>query len=53
MIRSSGGLTDDEIEAMVRDAEANAAADDERKTLVETKNEVDSLVFSTEKSLAG
>jgi molecular chaperone DnaK len=51
VIRSSGGLTDAEIEAMVRDAEANSAADEQRKQLVEAKNEVDSLIFSTEKNL--
>ena len=36
---------------MVRDAEANAAADEERKSLVEARNEVDNLIFSTEKNL--
>ncbi len=51
VIRSSGGLSDDEIEQMVRDAEANAAADEERKALVEARNEVDNLIFSTEKNL--
>jgi molecular chaperone DnaK len=51
VIRSSGGLSEAEIEAMVRDAEANAAADEERKELVETKNEIDTLIFSTEKNL--
>ncbi len=51
VIRSSGGLSDDEIEQMVRDAEANAAADEERKSLVEARNEIDGLVFSTEKNL--
>jgi len=52
VIRSSGGLSDAEIEQMVRDAEQNAAADEERRSLVEAKNEVESLVFSTEKNLA-
>ena len=44
-------MSDDEIEQMVRDAEANAAADEERKSLVEARNEIDGLVFSTEKNL--
>jgi len=52
VIRSSGGLSDDEIEAMVRDAEANAAADEKRKSLVEAKNDVEGLIFSVEKNLA-
>merc|ERR1719223_750434 len=51
VIRSSGGLSDKEIEDMVRDAEANAAADEERKALVETRNEVETLIFSTENNL--
>ncbi|WP_425093799.1 molecular chaperone DnaK [Tropicimonas sp. S265A] len=50
-IQASGGLSDDEIEQMVRDAEANADADKERKELVETKNQAESLIHSTEKSL--
>jgi len=52
VIRSSGGLSEDEIENMVREAEENAAADENRKALVEARNDVDSLVFSTEKSLS-
>merc|ERR1712146_199147 len=52
VIKSTGGLSDDEIEQMVRDAEANAAADEERKALVEARNDVDTAVFSTEKSLS-
>jgi len=51
VIQSSGGLSDDDIEAMVRDAEANADADAKRKQNIEVKNEIDSLVYSTEKSL--
>jgi len=51
VIRSSGGLSDAEIEQMVRDAEANASADEARKGLVEARNEVQSLIFSTEKNL--
>jgi len=50
-IQASGGLSDDEIDQMVRDAEANAEADKERKELVETKNQGESLLHSTKKSL--
>eukprot|EP01006_Ploeotia_vitrea_P043170 TRINITY_DN66697_c7_g3_i1.p2 TRINITY_DN66697_c7_g3~~TRINITY_DN66697_c7_g3_i1.p2 ORF type:complete len:683 (-),score=454.48 TRINITY_DN66697_c7_g3_i1:67-2115(-) len=50
-IRSSGGLSDAEIEQMVRDAEVHAAADKERKEIVELKNSAESLTYSTEKSL--
>jgi len=50
-IQASGGLSDEEIEQMVRDAEENADADKERKDLVETKNQAESLIHSTEKSL--
>jgi len=51
VIQSSGGLSDDDIENMVRDAEANAEADKEKKEGIEVKNEIDSMVYSTEKSL--
>jgi len=51
-IQASGGLTDAEIEQMVRDAEANAEADKARKDLVEAKNQGESLLHSTKKSLA-
>ncbi|MBM7067035.1 molecular chaperone DnaK [Actibacterium sp. 188UL27-1] len=50
-IQASGGLSDDEIDQMVKDAEANAEADKDRKELVETKNQGESLVHSTKKSL--
>ncbi|MEM1362296.1 MAG: molecular chaperone DnaK [Pseudomonadota bacterium] len=50
-IQASGGLSDDEIEQMVRDAEANAEADKERKELVEAKNQAESLIHSTKKSM--
>ena len=50
-IQASGGLTDEDIEKMVRDAEANAEADKERKEAVETKNQAESLLHSTRKSL--
>ncbi len=51
-IQASGGLSDDEIDKMVRDAEENAEADKERRELVETKNQGESLLHSTKKSLA-
>lgn len=50
-IQASGGLSDDDIEAMVKDAEANAEADRERKDLVEARNQAESLIHSTEKSM--
>ncbi|MBC6437809.1 MAG: molecular chaperone DnaK [Rhodobacteraceae bacterium] len=50
-IQASGGLSDEDIEQMVRDAEENAEADKERKALVETKNQAESLIHSTRKSL--
>merc|ERR1712196_519177 len=49
-IQSSGGLSDDDIERMVKDAEANADADRIKREAVELKNEADSLLHSTEKS---
>ncbi len=51
-IQASGGLSDAEIDKMVRDAEANAAADKKRRELVEAKNHADALTHSTEKSLS-
>eukprot|EP00596_Hydrurales_sp_CCMP1899_P008492 CAMPEP_0119041598 /NCGR_PEP_ID=MMETSP1177-20130426/12585_1 /TAXON_ID=2985 /ORGANISM="Ochromonas sp, Strain CCMP1899" /LENGTH=672 /DNA_ID=CAMNT_0007007775 /DNA_START=72 /DNA_END=2090 /DNA_ORIENTATION=+ len=51
-IRSSGGLSEKDIEAMIRDAEANQESDALRKTVVESKNELDSLIHSVEKNLA-
>ncbi|MCL1627622.1 MULTISPECIES: molecular chaperone DnaK [Roseinatronobacter] len=50
-IQASGGLSDADIEQMVRDAEANAEADKARRELVEAKNQAESLIHSTEKSL--
>ncbi len=50
-IQASGGLSDDEIQQMVKDAEANAEADKQRKELVEAKNQAESLIHSTKKSL--
>jgi len=51
IIKSSGGLSEEDIEKMVRDAEANAEADARRRKTIEAKNEMDSLIYSTEKSL--
>ncbi|WP_338451564.1 molecular chaperone DnaK [Niallia oryzisoli] len=50
-IKSSTGLTDEEIEKMVKEAELNAEADKKRKEEVELRNEADQLVFQTEKTL--
>ncbi|MCH2163690.1 MAG: molecular chaperone DnaK [Marinovum sp.] len=50
-IQASGGLSDEDIEQMVKDAEDNAESDKARKELVEAKNQAESLVHSTEKSL--
>ncbi|MBJ2152291.1 molecular chaperone DnaK [Paracoccus sp. IB05] len=50
-IQASGGLSDEDIEKMVRDAEANADADKARRELVEAKNQGESLLDSTKKSL--
>lgn len=50
-ITSSGGLNDDEIEKMVKEAEANAEEDKKRRAEVEARNEADSLVYTTEKTL--
>ncbi|WP_439141682.1 molecular chaperone DnaK [Planktotalea sp.] len=50
-IQASGGLSDDDIEKMVKDAEENADADKERRELIEAKNQAESLIHSTEKSM--
>ena len=50
-IKSSSGLSEDEIQRMVREAEENADADKQRKEEVELRNEADQLVFTTEKTL--
>jgi len=50
-IKSSSGLSDDEIERMVKDAEANAEADKARKEEVDLRNDVDALLFSVDKTL--
>jgi len=51
-IQASGGLADEEIERMVKDAEAHADEDKKRRALVEARNHADSLIHSTEKTLA-
>mgnify|MGYP003573562409 FL=1 len=50
-IQASGGLSDDEINNMVKDAEAHADEDKKRKQLVEAKNHAEALIHSTEKSV--
>jgi molecular chaperone DnaK len=50
-IQASGGLTDDDIEKMVNDAESHADEDKKRKEVVEARNQADSLVHSTESNL--
>ncbi|WP_299728239.1 molecular chaperone DnaK [uncultured Tateyamaria sp.] len=50
-IQASGGLSDADIEQMVKDAEENAEADKERRELIEAKNQAESLIHSTEKSV--
>ena len=51
-IQASGGLSDDDIEQMVQDAEAHADEDKERKEMVEARNQADTMVHSTEKNLS-
>jgi len=51
VIQSSGGLSDKQVEQMIKDAEANQAADQKRKESVEAKNELESLVHNVTKSL--
>ncbi|QFT95097.1 Chaperone protein DnaK [Roseovarius sp. THAF9] len=50
-IQASGGLSEEDIDKMVKDAEANADADKERRALVEARNQAESLIHSTEKSM--
>ena len=50
-IKSSSGLSDDEIERMVKDAEANAEADKQRKEEVDLRNDADALLFTVDKTL--
>lgn len=51
-ITGSTGLTDEEIDKMTKDAEAHAKEDEEKKAMVETRNQADSLIFTAEKSLS-
>ena len=51
-ITASSGLTKDEVEKMVREAETNAADDAKRKEEIEVRNQTDSLVYSTERTLS-
>ncbi|MEW6018178.1 MAG: molecular chaperone DnaK [Pseudomonadota bacterium] len=51
-IQANGGLSDADIEAMVKEAEANKADDEKRKAVVEAKNQAEAVVHSTEKALA-
>ncbi|WP_102106825.1 molecular chaperone DnaK [Oceaniglobus roseus] len=50
-IQASGGLSDEDIEKMVKDAEANAEGDKKRRELVEARNQAESLIHSTEKAI--
>ena len=50
-ITASSGLSDDEIEKMVKDAESHAGEDKKKRELIEARNQADSLAYSTEKSL--
>ena len=50
-ITASSGLSDEEIEKMVKDAESHAGEDKKKRELIEARNQADSLVYSTEKSL--
>ena len=50
-ITSSSGLTEDEIQNMVKEAESNAESDQKRKEVVESRNKLDSLIWQTEKTL--
>ncbi|MFJ7405240.1 MULTISPECIES: molecular chaperone DnaK [unclassified Lysinibacillus] len=52
VIQSDSGLSDDEIERMVKDAEANAEADAKRKEEADLRNEADQLVFQVDKTIA-
>ena len=50
-IQASGGLSDEEIEKMVKEAEENAEADKKKREAVDTRNHADSLINETEKNL--
>ena len=51
MIQASGGLSESDIEKMVKDAEAHASEDKERRELVEVRNHAEALIHTTEKTL--
>ena len=51
VIKASSGLSDDEVESMVQDAEANAEADQEFEALVQARNQADSMVHASKKTL--
>ena len=51
-IKSSGGLSDDEIQKMVKEAELHAQKDQERKSLIDIRNSADTSIYSIEKSLS-
>ena len=51
-IQASGGLSDEDIEQMVQDAEANSEADKQRRESVEARNNADGLIYTTEKTMA-
>jgi len=51
-IQASGGLSDEDIEQMVQDAEANSEADKKRRELVEARNNADGLIYTTEKTMS-
>lgn len=51
VIKASSGLSDEEIEAMVQDAEANADADQEFEALIQVRNQADSMVHASKKTL--
>ncbi|WP_181350610.1 molecular chaperone DnaK [Thalassobacillus sp. CUG 92003] len=50
-IKSSSGLSDDEVEQMVKDAEENAEADKQRREEIELRNEADQIIFTTDKTI--
>lgn len=50
-IQASSGLTEEEIEKMVKDAEAHSSEDEKKRTLIEARNQADTLIYSTEKSM--
>ena len=51
VIKSSGGLSEEEVEKMVKDAESHAEEDKKKKEAIEAHNQLDSLIYTTEKSL--